>query len=393
MSGSKVLIVGGGTAGITVAARLRRCGFDQVTIIDPATKHYYQPLFTLVGAGATSLSSTVKNQIDLIPQGVNWIQEAVVEFKPSQNEVKLKSGAVMSYDYLVACPGIQINWKAVEGLSDALGKDGVCSIYEPDQAEKTWTMIRSFSGGDALFTFPATPVKCAGAPQKIMYLADDHFENHGIKPKCNVQFVSSAATIFGVKKYAVALQRVIDRKSIKASYRQGLTKIDASKKEATFKNLDTGEFSTRHYDLIHVVPPMSAPDFIKSSELANADGWVDVDKQTLRHVRFKNIFALGDASSLPTSRTGAAIRAQAPVLVQNLKDVIEGREPSRKYDGYTSCPLITGYGKLILAEFDYALNPRETFPFDQSQERLSMYLLKKYILPLLYWFGMLKGIA
>jgi len=391
MSHVKVLVVGGGSAGVTVAARLRRSGFDQISIIDPATKHYYQPFFTLVGAGVVSLSSTVKNQIDVIPQGVNWIQDAVTEFKPSKNELKLKSGAVMSYEYLIVCPGIQINWKAIEGLEGALGKEGVCSIYEPEQSVQTWEAIRSFSGGDAIFTFPATPVKCAGAPQKMMYLAEDYFAKHGLKAKSQVHFFTSAAGIFGVKKYAEALQRVLERKSIKAWYRQILVKVEPASKEATFKNLDTGEVSKRHYDLLHVVPPMSAPDFVKSSELANADGWIDVDKYTLQHVRFKNVFALGDASSLPTSRTGAAIRAQAPVLVQNLKDVIAGREPSQKYDGYTSCPLITGYGKLILAEFDYELKPRETFPFDQSQERLSMYLLKKYVLPIMYWFGMLKG--
>lgn len=133
--------------------------------------------------------------------------------------------------------------------------------------------------------------------------------------------------------------------------------------------------------MIHVTPPQSAPDFIRKSKLANETGWVDIDKNTLQHNRYPNIFSIGDASSLPTSKTGAAIRKQAPILVANLLAALHKKKAVKQYDGYTSCPLVTGYGKLVLAEFDYQNQPKETFPFDQSKERWSMYQLKNMFCP------------
>jgi sulfide:quinone oxidoreductase len=238
---------------------------------------------------------------------------------------------------------------------------------------------------------PNTAVKCGGAPQKIMYLADDYFRRSGVRDRTRVMFASAQGSIFAVKKYAEALNRTIARKSIETLYKHNLVEVRSQRKEAVFEHLDTHEYVVLPYDLLHVTPPMSAPDFIKHSPLANAAGWVEVDKYTLQHARYPNVFGLGDASSLPTSKTGAAIRKQAPVVVKNLLATMQGKPLPARYDGYTSCPLVTGYGRLILAEFDYDLQPKETFPFDQSKERYSMYLLKKYGLPVLYWHGMLKG--
>jgi sulfide:quinone oxidoreductase len=214
-----------------------------------------------------------------------------------------------------------------------------------------------------------------------------------VRDRTTVIFASAAGGIFAVQKYAQALDRVVARKGIETRFKHNLIEIRSETKEAVFQQLDTGEQVVLSYAMIHVTPPMSAPNFIKRSPLANEAGWVDVDKYTLQHTRYPNIFSLGDASSLPTSKTGAAIRKQAPVLVKNLLAVMHGTPLTAQYDGYTSCPLVTGYGKLILAEFDYDGKPKETFPFDQSKERYSMYLLKAYGLPALYWHGMMKGRA
>jgi sulfide:quinone oxidoreductase len=390
----RIVIVGGGSAGITVAARLAKAlPHPDIAIIEPSGKHYYQPLWTLVGGGVFAKEVTESDEVMLIPQEATWIQEAVTEFSPEDNSVLTRGGKKVQYDYLVVAPGIQLDWDKVKGLKEAVGKDGVCSNYAYEYVDKTWEFIRNFKGGNAIFTQSHTPIKCGGAPQKIMHLADDFFRKSGVCGRTNVIFASGTGSIFAVAKYANALNKVVARKGIETRFKHNLIEIRPQAKEAVFQHLDTGEHVVLPYDLIHVTPPMSAPDFIKRSPLANEAGWVDVDKATLQHRRYPNIFSLGDASSLPTSKTGAAIRKQAPVLVKNLLMAMQNKPLTAQYDGYTSCPLVTGYGKLILAEFDYDGKPQETFPFDQGKERYSMYLLKAYGLPALYWHGMLKGRA
>lgn len=390
----EVVVVGGGTAGITVAARLLRArrGLD-VAIVEPSRDHYYQPLWTLVGGGVFPKEVTQRKQASLIPSRATWIRDAVVDFRPEESLVVTAGGDVLSYDLLVVCPGIQLDWGGIAGLPDAIGRDGVCSIWSYEQVDRVWEEIRGFRGGTALFTFPSTPIKCPGAAQKIMYLADDHFRRAGVRERSRIVFVSAAPRIFGVDKYARTLERVVARKGIETLFRHELVAVRPGSGEAVVRSLESGDELTIPYDLLHVAPPQSAPDVVKRSPLAAPAGWVEVDRDTLQHVRYPNVFSAGDASSLPTSKTGAAVRGQAPVLVENLLAFLDGRALPGRYDGYTACPLVTGYGKLVLAEFDYDAKPRETFPFDQSKERYSMYLLKKRGLPLLYWHGMMRGRA
>ena len=390
-----IVIVGAGTAGICVAARLVRISKKlkgQIAIIDPQTKHYYQPLWTLVGGGAAKKEESERDLASLIPAGVDLIGDAVTEFRPNQNTLLTKQGTIVSYDYLVAAAGLQIDWDGVKGLKDAVGKNGVCSNYSYHTVDSTWENIRNFKGGTAIFTHPDSPVKCGGAPQKIMYLADDYFRKSNVRHQSEIIFASAKSIIFDVTKYANALEKVVLRKDIQTMYKRNLIEIRPDSKEALFEHLETGEQEVFTYDLLHVTPPMKAPSCIKESALADAGGWVDVDPYTLQHKKFANVFGIGDCSNLPTSKTGAAIRKQAPVVVRNLMSLIKGSSLDAKYDGYTSCPLVTGYNKLVLAEFDYHKVPQETFPFDQSKERFSMYLLKRRLLPIMYWNGMLKGL-
>jgi len=388
-----VVIVGGGSAGITVAARLRNRGVKDILIIEPAEWHYYQPLWTLVGAGEAKAEKTRRPMASVMPKGITWIQDAADSIDPDAKTVTTSDGSSIGYDYLVMAPGIQIDWDKIPGLRDALGSKTVASNYSYETAPKTWEALQAFTGGTAIFTHPATPIKCGGAPQKIMYLADDAFRRQSVRDEARIVFANAGAKTFSVPKYADALDKVIDRKGIERLYEHDLVALDASGQKARFKNVRTGDETVLDYDLIHVTPPMSAPDFVKRSPLANATGWVDVDKNTLQHVRYPSVFGIGDASSLPTSKTGAAVRKQAPALVRSLLNEMGGSKPVGNYNGYTSCPVVTGYGSLILAEFDYDGNPQETFPIDQSKERRSMYLMKKHGLPLLYWNAMLKGRA
>jgi sulfide:quinone oxidoreductase len=393
-SGHDVLIIGGGTAGITVAARLLNSAEPpKVTILEPAQQHFYQPLWTLVGGGIYGKEASARAMSAVVPRGAEWLEDSAVEIDPEARVVITRGGRRLRYRDLVVAPGIQLDWHAIDGLVGSLGRDGITSNYSFDSVDYTWQLLRSVSSGNAVFTFPATPIKCAGAPQKIMYLADEQLRRRGVRERVNVRWLSAGTGIFGVKKYAAALSKVVEKKGIEASYRQNLVAVRPQAKEAVFRHLDDGRETVVPYELLHVVPPQSAPDFVKRGPLANASGWVDVHKHTLRHARYADVWSLGDASSLPTSRTGAAIRKQAPVLVQNLLAARRGEPLSASYDGYASCPLVTGYGKLILAEFDYDGNPAETFPFDQAEERWSMWAMKVYSLPELYWNGMLKGRA
>ncbi len=389
----QIVIVGGGNAGISIAAQLlRKDSSLDIAIVDGAKKHYYQPAWTLVGGGEFDIQDTERDEASVIPSGATWIQQMVAGFKPEENKITLADGTDLGYDYLIAAPGIQLNWGEIKGLKENLGKNGVCSNYSFATAPYTWECIQKTIGGKAIFTNPHTPIKCGGAPQKIMYLAADYFKKLGIDSQ--VEFWSGGTRVFGVEKYENTLKKVIARYGIQTQFFVKLDEIDGPNKKAKFVGIGESNKDQEYwveYDMIHVTPPQSAPDFMKTSPLANAAGWLDVEKHTLQHIKFNNIFGCGDAANLPASRTGAAIRKQAPVLVSNLLAVMKGKSMTASYDGYSSCPIITGYDKLVLAEFDYNNKPVETFPFDQSKERWSMYQMKKYLLPYLYWNQILPG--
>ena len=393
----QIVVVGGGNAGISVAAQLLRKNRKlDIAIVDPADKHYYQPAWTLVGSGVFNIADTERNEADVIPPQAKWIKEKVDSFQPEQNAVTLGNGQQLTYDYMVVAPGIQLNWSEVKGLTETLGKNNVCSNYSFQSAPYTFEAIKNFKGGKAIFHNPHTPVKCGGAPHKIMYMAADYWRKHGILGKSDIHYWSGAAKLFAVAKYENTLLQVCKSADIKLHFMEKLVEIDGPNKRAKFIGIGEGNKDVEtwvDFDLIHVTPPQSAPNFIKKSPLASAAGWVDVDKNTLQHLRYANIFGIGDASSLPTSKTGAAIRKQAPVLVANLIAAMAKQPLNAEYTGYTSCPLVTGYGKLVLAEFDYNNQPMETFPFDQSKERWSMYQLKRRVLPWLYWNQILTGKA
>ncbi|MCB9686311.1 MAG: NAD(P)/FAD-dependent oxidoreductase [Alphaproteobacteria bacterium] len=387
-----ILVVGGGAAGITSAAFLRNHpDAPQIAIVEPSERHFYQPLWTLVGGGVFPREESMRRTEDFIPDGVTWIQDRVASFQPDQNQVTLASGETVTYDQLVVTPGIQLDFGRVEGLKETLGKNGVTSNYTYDTVPYTWEVLKGLKSGNAVFTFPSTPIKCAGAPQKIMWLTEHHLRKQGLRDKVNVVFASATAGIFGVPRYAKTLSRLAKERNIDQRYKLDLVAVRGDKKEAVFKHLETGEEQTISFEMLHVTPHQSAPDFIKQSPLANEAGWVDVHKHTTQHNKYPNVFSIGDASSLPNSKTAAAVRKQAPVMVENLLAFRKGLPLTASYNGYASCPLVTGYGRLILAEFGYDGVILETMPFDQSQERYSMWATKAYALPRMYWHGMLRG--
>ena len=392
----QVLILGGGTAGISVAARLMNApNPPTVAIVEPATKHYYQPLWTLVGGGLCKKEESEREEAALIPRGATWVRESVQAIDPERHTVTTDGGRELEYEDLVVTLGIQQNWDAITGAQEALGRGGVTTNYLYSMTDYTWKLIGGFSGGSAVFTFPATPIKCAGAPQKIMWLAEEHFRKRGIRDRSNVIYGCATPSIFGVPKYRAALEKLVEARGIDTRFQHNLVEIRAESKEAVFHRSGgaTGadEEQVISYDMIHITPPQGPPDVVRQSPLGNAAGWVEVDQHTLQHTRFPDVWSAGDCSSLPTSKTGAAVRKQAPVLADNLLAKRAGQALKGHYDGYASCPLVTGRGRVILAEFGYDGEIMESFPFEQAEERFSMYALKAYALPQLYWHGMMRG--
>lgn len=391
-----LLIVGGGAAGVSVANNMRRqnAGID-IAIIEPSEKHYYQPGFTIIGGGAYTLKQTTRNEADLIHPTVKWIKDYAETFQPEENSVTLRSGEKVTYDYLVVCPGIQLDWDKIKGLKETLTKNNVCSNYSPDTVEYTWECIQQIKSGTALFTQPPMPIKCAGAPQKIMYLAADRFRKQGILKQISVEFCNAGPAMFGIPFFAKALNKVVAGYGIKTNFNHNLVAIDGPAKTATFEITDADgnkQQVVKTFDMIHVTPPQSAPDFIKKSPLANAAGWVDVHERTLQHNKYPNIFGLGDATSTPNAKTAAAVRKQVPILVDNILHQIKSKALDEKYDGYGSCPLTTSLSTVMLAEFAYGGKVTPSFPLLDPRKNLFIWWIGKKIgFPWLYWHIMLKG--
>ena len=393
----KILIVGGGTAGITVAARLLRKGETDVAVVEPADQHYYQAMWTLVGGGRADVNSTERSEASVMPKKATWIRNSAVAFDPDNNVVECADGARYAYDALIVCPGIQLDWAATEGLPDAMTKQGVASNYGFDLAPKTWELIRNTRSGTAVFMMPSGPIKCAGAPQKIAYLAADHWRKAGVLNNIDIHLVLPTPRTFGIPAIADSLDKVAAAYGINVHTESEITGIDADSRKVTISTLGpSGTPGTLDFDMLHAVPRQSAPDWIKTSPLATGEttGYVEVDKHTHQHVRYPNVFALGDAGSTPNSKTGAAIRKQAPVVVENVLAQLAGRPLTGSYNGYASCPIVTSGHDMLLAEFDYDFNVTPTFPgLNPVTPHRAYWYLKRYGLPFMYWNLMLKGLA
>lgn len=393
-----VVIVGGGAGGISVASSLKTRKPDiSIAVIDPADIHYYQPGWTMVGGGIFDASTTAKTMGSLIPKGVKWVQAAVAAFEPENNAVILDGCRVVKYDRLIVCPGIKLNWNAVDGLVETLGRNGVTSNYRYDLAPYTWELVQGLQSGRAVFTQPPMPIKCAGAPQKAMYLSGDYWFKQRRLQNIDIQFMNAGGVLFGVPDYVPALEQYVQKYDATLNFFHNLIAVDGPGKTATFrvaKPDSEPEIITTEFDMLHVVPPQVAPDFIRVSPLTDEAGWVDVDQATLRHKTYDNIWSLGDVMNAPNAKTAAAARVQAPVVAANVAADINGGAPVAQYNGYGSCPLTVERGKIVLAEFGYGGALLPSFPkwvIDGTKPTRAAWLLKEKLLPPVYWSAMLKG--
>lgn len=390
-----VLVIGGGAAGAATAASImrRRDGLT-IAIVEPKDKHYYQPGWTLVGGGAFNRADTERPMGRALPPRVKWIRAACAAFEPEHSRVVLEDGSRVGYRTLVVAPGLKLDWGKVEGLAETLGKNGVTSNYLFDLSAYTWELVQGLRGGTALFTQPPMPIKCAGAPQKAMYLSCDHWRREGVLKNIRVEFNNAGGVLFGVAAYVPALMAYVKRYGAHLAFNSNLVKVDGPARTAWFDVTGPDGTVTRvekKFDMLHAVPPQCAPDFIRQSPLANAAGWVEVDNETLRHTRYGNIFSLGDVCSAPNAKTAAAVRKQAPIVAENVLATLDGTGPRAVYDGYGSCPLTVEKGKVVLAEFGYGGKLLPSFPWDSTKPRRSAWMLKAKLMPKIYWDMMLRG--
>ncbi|WP_426783409.1 FAD-dependent oxidoreductase [Pseudomonas atacamensis] len=390
-----IVVIGGGTAGIGfVASLLKRDPQLKVTVIEPSSQHYYQPAWTLVGGGAFDVKDTVRPMSKVMPRQATWIQASVSAIDPQSRQLTLDDQRTVSYQNLIVCPGLRLAWEKVEGLQESLGQHGVTSNYSYQHAQYTWDQVQKLRDGRALFTQPAMPIKCAGAPQKALYLSCDYWRKSAVLKDINVEFNLAGAALFGVPTFVPPLMKYIEQYDAQLAFNSNLVKVDGPAKIAWFEVKDAdGNVSrvAKTFDLLHVVPPQVAPDFIAQSPLADAGGWCEVDPHSLQHPRYPDVFALGDICGTSNAKTAAAVRKQVVVVAQNLLAARKQQPLPLKYDGYGSCPLTVEKGKVILAEFGYGGKLLPTFPLDPTVARRSAWWLKATLLPWFYWHGMLKG--
>ena len=390
-----IVVIGGGSAGIgLLASLLKRDPHLNITLIEPNDYHCYQPAWTLVGGGAYDLQKTRRPLADVLPNGVSWVQAAVSEVLPDESTLVLDSGQRVTWKNLIVCPGLRLAWEKIEGLQDTLGQHGVTSNYSYEHAAYTWQLVQQLKGGKALFTQPAMPIKCAGAPQKAMYLSCDHWLKQGDLKHIDVEFNLAGAALFGVPTFVPPLMKYVEKYNARLAFNSNLVKVDGPARKAWFEVKDAEGNATveeKTFDMLHVVPPQVAPDFIRESLLADAAGWCEVNPHSLQHLRYPHIFGLGDVCGTTNAKTAAAVRKQIVVVAENLLALRKQVPLPLKYDGYGSCPLTVEKGKVVLAEFGYGGKLLPTFPLDPTQARRSMWFLKATLLPWFYWNGMLKG--
>ncbi|WP_029904828.1 NAD(P)/FAD-dependent oxidoreductase [Prevotella sp. 10(H)] len=406
----KIVIIGGGAAGLSMAALLGRwLDNPDITLIDPSDRQYYQPGFTLVASGVYKPEDVWKEQKDCIHSHTKWIKDIVKEVKPVSNQVITAENGTIPYDFLVLTPGLQINWEKTEGITQqTLGLGNAHTIYDFEGAQKTWAAIQEFSktGGKGIFTDTYTKHKCGGAPKKICLLTEHYTRKQETRNNVDLHYYTASHELYDVPYYTPRLLEIYNERNVPINLNTRLKGVDTSAKRVYMERIETiGDEKitipfTEDYDFLHFTPPMSAPDFVKESGLSwtegklAAEGWVMVDKETLIHKTYSNIVCLGDCAGIPTSKTSAAVRKQVPVAAMNLISLMDGKTPETKYNGYAACPIITDYGHVLLCEFDYDKNPQPSTPFthlDMSREQAAAWHLKVSVLKPMYFNGMLNG--
>lgn len=393
---TRIVVIGGGNAGLSIAGRLHNARTGKVTVIEPRERHVYAPLQSHIAGGTARASRAVRPQADVIPPGVRWLRDEVFTVDPAARRVHLVSGGRLDYDQLVVAAGLRLEWEAIPGLPEAMARPEGVSNYDLDLAAKASGVLRDLRRGTVVFTQPPEPASCGAAAQKPLYLACDWWRSLGVLDDIRVVLVLPDPVPFGIPDIDRELHRVLDGYGVEVRYSREVRSVDATSRTLTIGHGEDEE--TLSYDVLHAVPPQRAPEWIAGSGLADAGdphGLVDVDPETLRHRRYPDVWSLGDSARVATRPSGGAIRPQAKVLAKNLRAALRGAAPSARYDGYSVVPFTVSRGTVVFAEFDRWGRPRPTIPFwrSLSRERRSTWIADRRILPWVYWHLILRGRA
>lgn len=389
----RVVVLGGGNAGMSVAGRIARAGVDDIVIVEPRTHHLYQPLFSHVAGGTAKASQARRPQQEVLPRGVDWIRDAATRVDPAARRVTLASGNEVGYEHLIVCPGIRRNWGAIPGLEAAIRTPRVSSHYEFGLARKTSRLLRDVRSGTVVFTQPPGPASCGGAAQKPMYLACDYWRARGVLDDIRVILAVPGSTLAPVDPADGELERKVVEYGIEVRFDTELAAVDGTAQTVTLRGASGEE--TLPYDVLNVVPPQVAPAWIAESGLADDTGFVDVDPELLRHRRFPEVWALGDAAATRNAKSGGALRKQTKALAENLVAVLQGRAPRSRYSGYTVIPFTVSRHTVVFAEFDDRDRPQPTIPgwTGLARERRLAWVFDRHLLPWVYWHLITKGRA
>ena len=386
-----ILVIGGGNAGISLAARLLRNGAEQVSLVEGQEVHRYRPLLNYVGASEATMDRLERPMAGVIPTGCSWIRDEVVQVDAAASQVRTRGGRTLQYGTLVVCPGMVEDWAATPGLREAYDEGWAGSTFVPSSASQLWPTLRD-ARGTVVFTVPPEPSPCGSTALKPLFMAVDHWRRAGALDDLRTVLVLPRSVVTGLRAADERLDRLLDSAGVEVVREAQVERVDTRTRQVTLTT-PSGAISLDDVTYAHVVPHYRAPEWVADSGLSDGSpaGVVDIDPETLRHRRHPTVWSIGDAAAVATPPSGGALRKQVDVLAHNIQAVATGGD-LRRYDGYTVMPITVSRRSLMLVEVDRDEQSVPSVPLvDLTKPRRSTWWFDRYCLPVTYYRRILRG--
>ncbi|HKJ46617.1 MAG TPA: FAD/NAD(P)-binding oxidoreductase [Balneolales bacterium] len=391
----KLVILGAGTAGTMMLNKLSGVLDNeewQITIVDQYETHYYQPGFLFIPFGIYNKKDVIKPKRDFFPPGTNVIISQIEKIEPENSRVLLVNNKILSYDYLIIATGTKIHPEETEGLKDKLWHKEIFDFYTIEGALALADFFKNWKGGKLVLNITEMPIKCPVAPLEFIFLADWYFTEKGIRDKVDLHFVTPLPGAFTKPKASEKLGDMLDKKNIRLSTDFSIGSVDNDEKKII--SWDEREVP---FDVLITIPTNMGDEVIARSGLGDELNFIPTNKHTLQADNYENIFVIGDATNLPSSKAGSVVHFQSDILFENFLNVIEDREPTESYDGHANCFIESGFGKGVLIDFNYDTEPLPgKFPLPgvgpfSLLEETKMNHYGKVMFRWMYWNSLLRG--